>query len=49
MPLKLAVLGLTRTIDSILNMAQFQAGTFDVFKTKIDIMDDVLTKSLRRI
>lgn len=33
---------LTRTIDSILNMAQFQSGTFDVFKTKIDIDSDVL-------
>ncbi len=38
-------LRLTRTIDSILNMAQFQAGTFDVFNTKIDIVNDVL-KSL---
>jgi PAS domain S-box-containing protein len=38
-------LRLTRTIDSILNMAQFQAGTFDVFKTKIDI-DNEIIKSL---
>jgi PAS domain S-box-containing protein len=38
-------LRLTRTIDSILNMAQFQAGTFDVFKTKIDIHDEII-KSL---
>jgi len=36
---------LTRTIDSILNMAQFKAGTFDVFKTKIDIHDEII-KSL---
>ncbi len=35
-------LRLTRTVDSILNMAQFQAGTFEVFKLKIDIVDDIL-------
>lgn len=33
---------LLRTIDSILNMAQFQAGTFDAVKTKIDLIDEVL-------
>lgn len=42
--IEIGSLRLTRTIDSILNMAQFQAGTFDVFKAEIDIMDDVLTK-----
>jgi len=35
-------LRLTRTIDSILNMAQFQSGTFDIFKTKIDLIEEVL-------
>ncbi len=35
-------LRLTRTIDSILNMAQFQAGTFDIFKTKIDINQEII-------
>ena len=35
-------LRLTRTIDSILNMAQFQSGTFDTFKTKLDLVDEVL-------
>lgn len=43
--IQIGSLRLTRTIDSILNMAQFQAGTFDVFKTKIDIVDEVI-KSL---
>jgi PAS domain S-box-containing protein len=40
--IQIGSLRLTRTIDSILNMAQFQAGTFDVYKTKIDIMDEVI-------
>lgn len=35
-------LRLTRTIDSILNMAQFKAGTFDVFKTEIDVVDEII-------
>lgn len=33
---------LTRTIDSILNMAQFQAGTFEIFRTQIDLVDDII-------
>ncbi|MBI1932490.1 MAG: response regulator [Ignavibacteriales bacterium] len=33
---------LTRTIDSILNMAQFQSGTFETFRTHIDLVDDIL-------
>ena len=33
---------LTRTIDSILNMSQFQSGTFDTFKTKIDLIEEIL-------
>lgn len=33
---------LLRTIDSILNMAQFQSGSFDTFKSKINLVDDVL-------
>ena len=40
--IQIGSLRLTRTIDSILNMAQFQSGTFDVFKVDIDIMEDVL-------
>ncbi len=40
--MQIGSLRLTRTIDSILNMAQFQAGTFDVFKTKIDINDEII-------
>jgi signal transduction histidine kinase len=40
--IQIGSLRLTRTIDSILNMAQFQAGTFDVFKTKIDINNDII-------
>lgn len=40
--IQIGSLRLTRTIDSILNMAQFQAGTFDVFKTKIDIVEEVI-------
>lgn len=40
--IEIGSLRLTRTIDSILNMAQFQSGTFDVFKTKIDIVNEVL-------
>lgn len=35
-------LRLTRTIDSILNMAQFKSGTFDVFKTKIDVVNEII-------
>jgi PAS domain S-box-containing protein len=41
--IEIGSLRLTRTIDSILNMAQFQSGTFDVFKTKIDIVEEVIT------
>ncbi len=33
---------LTRTIDSILNMAQFQAGTFEIFRTHIDLVEDII-------
>ncbi|MCB9248899.1 MAG: response regulator [Ignavibacteriales bacterium] len=33
---------LTRTIDSILNMAQFQSGTFEIFRTQIDLTKDIL-------
>ncbi|MFZ1289619.1 MAG: ATP-binding protein [Melioribacteraceae bacterium] len=33
---------LTRTIDSILNMAQFQSGTFETFRTQIDLVSDIL-------
>lgn len=40
--IELGSLRLTRTIDSILNMAQFQSGTFEVFKSKIDIVQDLL-------
>ena len=40
--IQIGSLRLTRTIDSILNMAQFQAGTFDVFKTKIDINNEII-------
>ncbi len=40
--IELGSLRLTRTVDSILNMAQFQAGTFEVFKIKIDIVEDIL-------
>ncbi len=40
--IELGSLRLTRTVDSILNMAQFQAGTFEVFKTKIDLVEDIL-------
>jgi PAS domain S-box-containing protein len=40
--IEIGSLRLTRTIDSILNMAQFQAGTFDVFKIDVDLMEDVL-------
>lgn len=40
--IEIGSLRLTRTIDSILNMAQFQSGTFDVFKTKIDIVSEVI-------
>jgi len=40
--IELGSLRLTRTIDSILNMAQFQSGTFEIFKNKIDIVDDLL-------
>lgn len=40
--IELGSLRLTRTIDSILNMAQFQAGTFEVFCTKIDILEEIL-------
>lgn len=40
--IELGSLRLTRTIDSILNMAQFQSGTFEVYKNKIDIVADLL-------
>ncbi len=40
--IELGSLRLTRTVDSILNMAQFQAGTFEVFKIKIDLVEDIL-------
>ena len=40
--IEIGSLRLTRTIDSILNMAQFQSGTFDIFKVDIDVMEDVL-------
>lgn len=40
--IEIGSLRLTRTIDSILNMAQFQSGTFDVFKTKIDVVEEVI-------
>ncbi len=33
---------LIRTIDSILNMSQFQSGEFEVFKEKVDLYQDVL-------
>ncbi len=33
---------LIRTIDSILNMSQFQAGEFEIFKEKFDLYSDVL-------
>ncbi len=42
--IQIGSLRLTRTIDSILNMAQFQSGTFDVFRTQVDIVDEVLNK-----
>ncbi|PID59417.1 MAG: hypothetical protein CR986_05970 [Ignavibacteriae bacterium] len=35
-------LRLTRTIDSIINMAQFRAGTFEIFKKEMDLYEDVL-------
>ncbi|MEE9430796.1 MAG: response regulator [Melioribacteraceae bacterium] len=44
--IELGSLRITRTVDSILNMAQFQAGTFEVFKTKIDLETEIL-KNLR--
>lgn len=40
--IEIGSLRLTRTIDSILNMAQFQAGTFEINKSQIDIVEDVL-------
>jgi len=40
--IELGSLRITRTVDSILNMAQFQAGTFEVFKTQINIVDEIL-------
>jgi len=40
--IELGSLRITRTVDSILNMAQFQAGTFEVFKTKIDLKGEIL-------
>lgn len=40
--IELGSLRLTRTVDSILNMAQFQSGTFEVFKSKINIVDEIL-------
>ena len=33
---------LIRTIDSILNMSQFQSGEFEVFKDNIDILEQVI-------
>lgn len=37
---------LIRTIDSILNMAQLQAGSFNVFKTKINLVEEVFNNLL---
>ncbi|MCW8849667.1 MAG: ATP-binding protein [Melioribacteraceae bacterium] len=42
--IEIGSLRLTRTIDSILNMAQFQSGTFDVFKIEVDLLEDVIKK-----
>ena len=42
-PIQTGANRLIRTIDSILNMSQFQSGEFEIFKEKFDIYKDILT------